>query len=93
MKSTTSRSRKAKDQEDGQSYGSNVDPRFFCGVGFSGSIALDEMMPHMSKDHELWVANDGNHVMTPNPSEMISTIAPMTRANARVPNHEVPMKD
>ncbi len=85
MKSTTSRLRKAKDHEDGQSYGSNVNPRFFCGVGFSRSIAPDETMPRMSKDHESWVANDGNHVMISNSNEMISTIARMTRASAWVP--------
>ncbi len=35
---------KAKDQENGQSYGSNVGPRFFCGVNFLGLVALDETM-------------------------------------------------
>ncbi len=43
------------------------------------------MMPHMSKDRESRVANDENHVMVPNPSEMISIVAPMTRASAWVP--------
>jgi hypothetical protein len=41
-------------------------------------------MPHMPKDHEPWATNDGKHVMVPNFNEMISTIATMTRANARV---------
>jgi hypothetical protein len=36
----------------------------------------------MSKDHEPWATNDGNHVMIPNLSEMISTVATMTRASA-----------
>ncbi len=58
VKSTTFGPKKAKDQEDGQSYGSNVYPRFFCGASFSGSVALDEMMPHMSRDYESWLAND-----------------------------------
>jgi hypothetical protein len=44
-------------------------------------MVLNEMMPHMSIDHKSWVANDGNHVMVPNLSEMIT---PMTRANAQV---------
>jgi hypothetical protein len=35
VKSITFGPRKANDQEDGQSYGSNVDPRIFCGVSFS----------------------------------------------------------
>jgi hypothetical protein len=55
--------------------------RIFCGVGFSISMVLNEMMPHMSIDHKSWVANDGNHVMVPNLSEMNT---PMTRANAQV---------
>jgi hypothetical protein len=38
----------------------------------------------MSKDHGLWAADDGNHVMVTNHSEMISTSAPMTRDNGRV---------
>jgi hypothetical protein len=42
------------------------------------------MMPHMSRDHESWVANDENHVMVPNPNEMISTTTPMTRASAQM---------
>jgi hypothetical protein len=62
-----------------------MDQGFFCGANFSRSVALDETMPHMSKDHESWVTNDGNHVMVPNPNEMISITTPMTRANARVP--------
>ncbi len=60
---------------------SNADQEFFCGVSFLGSVAPNEMMSHMSRDHESWVADDGNHVMVPNPSEMICTIAPMIRAN------------
>ncbi len=42
-------------------------------------MAPNEMMHHMSKDHESWVANDGNHVMVPNHNEMISIAAPVTR--------------
>ncbi len=38
----------------------------------------------MLKDHGLWEANDGNHVMVSNPRVMISTVAPMTRANGHV---------
>jgi hypothetical protein len=48
-------------------------------------MALDEVMLHMLKDHGSWVTNDGNHVMVSNLSEMISIIAPVTRANAHVP--------
>jgi hypothetical protein len=58
VKSTTYGPKKVKYQEDGQSYGSNVYPRFFCGASFSGSLALDETMPHMSRDHESWLTND-----------------------------------
>jgi hypothetical protein len=54
---------------------------FFCGVGFSRSVAPNETMPHMSRDHDSWATN----VMVPNPNEMISIITPMTRANARLP--------
>ncbi len=62
----------------------HMDQRFFCGIGFSISITPYQMMAYMSKDHVSWVTNDGNHVMVPNLIEMISTIAPMTRTNARV---------
>jgi hypothetical protein len=34
MKSIASRLGKAKDKKNGQSYGSNVDPRFLCGASF-----------------------------------------------------------
>jgi hypothetical protein len=85
VKSIAFRPGKAKDQEDGQSYGLNVDLWFFCGVGFSRLVALDEMMPHMLKDHESWWAvDDGNHVMIPNLSEMTSINAPTTQASAQV---------
>jgi len=47
-------------------------------------MTLDESIPHMSKDHGLWVANYGNHVMVSNPSEMISIAVPMTRVNGHV---------
>jgi len=29
-----------------------VDQKFFCGVNFLGSVAPNETMPHMSRDHE-----------------------------------------
>jgi hypothetical protein len=44
VKSTTSRPGKAKFQEDGQSYGSDVDLGFFYGTSFSESMAPNEMM-------------------------------------------------
>jgi hypothetical protein len=47
VKSNIFKSKKAKDYKDGQSYGSNVDLKFFCGVGFSKLMALYESMPHM----------------------------------------------
>jgi hypothetical protein len=47
VKSTSSRPRKAKFQEDGQSYGSNVDLGFFYGTSFSESMAPNEMMETM----------------------------------------------
>jgi hypothetical protein len=36
----------------------------------------------MSKDYESWAIDNGNHVMVPNLSEMISIVTPMTRASA-----------
>jgi hypothetical protein len=84
VKSTASKPRKAKDGEDNQSYGLDVDQGFFCGASFLGLMAPDETMPHMSRDHESWATNDGNHVMVPNPSEMISIATPMKRTNAQV---------
>ncbi len=56
-----------------------------CGASFLGLVAPNEIMPHMSKDHDSWATKDGNHVMVPNPSEMISIAAPMTRASVQVP--------
>jgi hypothetical protein len=38
----------------------------------------------MSKDYESWVTDDENHVMVPNPSEMISIVTPVTRASAQM---------
>jgi hypothetical protein len=84
VKSITFGSRKASIREDGQSYGSNDNLRLFCGVSFPRSMAPYEIMPHMSKYHESWAIDNGNHVMVPNPNEMISIAAPMTRASARV---------
>jgi hypothetical protein len=89
LKFTTFEPRKAKNREDDQSYGSDADQRFFCGVGFSGSVAPIEMMPHMSRDHEPWATNDENHIMVPNPNEMISITAPVTGANTWVPKPQV----
>jgi predicted component of type VI protein secretion system len=43
--------RKVKDREDDQSYGLNVNQRFFCGAGFLGLVAPNETMPHMLKNH------------------------------------------
>jgi hypothetical protein len=51
VKFITSRPRKAKDREDDQSYGLNVNQRFFCGAGFLGLVAPNETMPHMLKNH------------------------------------------
>jgi len=84
VKSITFGPRKANDREDGQSYGSNADPRLFCGINFSQSVIPFETMPHMSKDYESWAIGNGNHVMVPNLNEIISTIAPMTRVSAQV---------
>jgi hypothetical protein len=42
-------------------------------------MALDEAMPHVKKYYESWVGDDGNHVMVPNLSEIISITTPMTR--------------
>jgi hypothetical protein len=66
VKFNTSRSWKAKDQENGQSYGLDVDPKFFYDIGFSILMAQDEILPHMSTDHGPWVVDDENHVMVSN---------------------------
>jgi hypothetical protein len=58
-----------------------VDQRFFCGASFLGLVAPNEMMPHMSRDHEPWATDDGNHVMVPNLIEMISIVALVIRVN------------
>jgi hypothetical protein len=42
-------------------------------------------MPHLLKDYESWVGDDGNYVMVPNPSESIFTTTLMTNADAQVP--------
>jgi len=81
VKSITYGLGKDKDRENDQSYGLNVDQIFFCGIGFSRLVAPNGMMTRMSKDHESWVEDDGNHVMVSNPSEMISTITLVTRTN------------
>jgi hypothetical protein len=60
-----------------------VDQGFFYGASFL--VAPREMMPHMSTNHESWATNDGNHVMVPNPNEMISIVTIVTRANMKVP--------
>jgi hypothetical protein len=53
-------------------------------------MALDEAMPHMSRHHESCTINDRNHVMVPNFSETISTVAPLTRASMRMPKPQGP---
>jgi hypothetical protein len=75
--------RKAKDWEDDQSYGLDANQRFFYGVGFSRSMALDETMPHMLRDHESWVTDNENHVKVPNPNEMISMATLVIRTTVR----------
>jgi hypothetical protein len=81
MKSNASRPGKAKDREDDQSYRLDVDQGFFCGASFLKSVVPNETMPHMSKDHESWATDDGNHVMVPNHSEMISTTTLVIKTN------------
>jgi len=44
-------------------------------------VAPNEMMPHMSRDHEPWATDDGNHVMVPNLIKMISIVALVIRVN------------
>jgi hypothetical protein len=85
VKSNTFGSRKAKDWENGQSYGLDIDPRFFCGIDFLGSVALDEVMPHMLRDHGSWAIDDGNQIMISHPNKMNSTTTSVTRVSARVP--------
>jgi hypothetical protein len=51
MKFTTSGLRKAKDREDDKSYGLNADQGFSYGASFSRSMAPNETMPHMLRDH------------------------------------------
>ncbi len=76
MKFNTSRSGKAKDWEDGQSYGLNVGLGLFCVISSSRLMALDEAMSHMLGDHGSWAIND--------PNKMISTTAPMIRVSVQV---------
>jgi hypothetical protein len=83
VKSTTFGLGKAKDPEDGQSYGLDANQGFFCGVGFSRSVAPNETMPHMLKDHESWVIDDENHVKVPNLNEMITMATLVIRAIVR----------
>ncbi len=83
MKSIASGPRKAKDKKDCQSYGSYVNPRLFCGTIFLRSMASDESMPHMSRDHDSWAIDDGNHVTVANLNEMISITTLVTCACAR----------
>jgi hypothetical protein len=54
-------------------------------MSFSRSLAPNDTMAHMSKDHESWAIHDRNHVMVLNPNEMISTAAIVIRANVWVP--------
>jgi hypothetical protein len=61
-----------------------VDQGFFCGASFSRLVALNDMMLHMSRDHESWATNDGNHVMVLNPNEMISIVALVTIASMQM---------
>jgi hypothetical protein len=46
-------------------------------------VALKAMMSHMLRGHESWVVDFGNHIMVPNPSEMILIIC--TNDNAQMP--------
>jgi hypothetical protein len=59
VKSTTYGSRKAKNWKNGQSYGSNVNPWFFYGAGFSRLVAPNDIMPRMSRNHESCIIDDG----------------------------------
>jgi hypothetical protein len=54
VKSTTFWLGKAKDKEDDQSYGLDADQGFFYGTNFPRSMAPNETMPHMLKDHQSW---------------------------------------
>jgi hypothetical protein len=51
VKFNTSGLGKGKDQENGQSYGLDVNPRFIYDVNFSRSMAPNDVMPHMLKNH------------------------------------------
>lgn len=77
--------RKGEGLGNGQSYGLDVDLRFFCGVDCLGSMALNEVMPHMLGGRGSWAIDDGNEIMISHPNEMTSTTTPMTRASACVP--------
>jgi len=48
-------------------------------------MALNEVMPHMLRNHGSWTTNDGNQVMISHFNEMISTTTLMTKVSARVP--------
>jgi hypothetical protein len=47
-------------------------------------MTLYDTVPHLSKVHKSWVANDGKHVMVPNLNEVNSTTPLVTKANVRV---------
>jgi hypothetical protein len=87
VKSNTSGFRESQDQENDKSYGLDVNPKFIYKVNFSRSMAPNDVMPHMLKNHESWVIDDANHVMVSNLIEMISTSTCIivTEANACVP--------
>ncbi len=48
-------------------------------------MAPYETMSRMSRDHESWAINDGNHVMVLNFNEMIPIVAPMIKVSVQVP--------
>jgi hypothetical protein len=85
VKSNTFGLGKGKDQENGQSYVLDVNPRFIYKVNFSRLVAPNDVMPHMLRNHESCIIDNGNHVMVSNLNQMISTSIVVIEANAWVP--------
>jgi len=62
---------------------SNVNTKYFCGVGFSSSMAIGEAMLDVSKDHGSWSIKGGNQVRISKLIDMFLIIALMIRTNVQ----------
>jgi hypothetical protein len=85
VKSNAFGSIKVKNWENGQSYGLDANSGFFSGTYFLRSMALNEVMPHMLRDHGSWTIDGGNQIMISHFNEMISTTTLVTKVSVHVP--------